>query len=327
MPYSVACKSVIYLLVLFFLPRAEANLDNTCILDKFRTATDETTVAEIRESCAIETVGTKTTRDTVPGAVEERIASEKALERQSWSVTPHRSNYFLGVTKNSSFNYQPFSDDPDMSEFKEEEMKFQISLKFPLWYSPFGISGDLYAAYSNQSWWQAYSTDISQPFREVNHEPEVFMRFPTEFDLLGLNIPIIDIGFSHQSNGRSEPLSRSWNRLYANFVFERNNFAMSVKPWIILGDSKDNPDIDEFMGHGELRFAYRWNDNIFGAMLRNNLQTDENRSGVELSWSYPVTDHLRIYTQYYYGYGESLIDYNARTNRFGIGVALNDYLQ
>ena len=50
---------------------------------------------------------------------------------------------------------------------------------------------------------------------------------------------------------------------------------------------------------------------------------------LELSWSFPVFDYpyLKGYLQYFYGYGESLIDYNARTNRFGIGVALNDYLQ
>ena len=77
MPYIVACKSVVYLLALLFLPRAEASLDNACILDKFRTATDETTVAEIRQSCTIETVGTQAASNAVPGVVEERIATEK----------------------------------------------------------------------------------------------------------------------------------------------------------------------------------------------------------------------------------------------------------
>ena len=102
---------------------------------------------------------------------------------------------------------------------------------------------------------------------------------------------------------------------------------MSVKPWLILGESADNPDIEDFMGHGEIRAAFRWRKNVFSGMLRNNFRGSDNRNGLELSWNHPLTDHLRLYAQYYNGYGESLIDYNASTNRFGIGVALNDYLR
>jgi phospholipase A1 len=47
---------------------------------------------------------------------------------------------------------------------------------------------------------------------------------------------------------------------------------------------------------------------------------------VQLTWSYPILGNLRFYAQYFNGYGESLIDYNAHTERLGIGVALNDLL-
>ncbi|WP_417653488.1 phospholipase A, partial [Escherichia coli] len=38
----------------------------------------------------------------------------------------------------------------------------------------------------------------------------------------------------------------------------------------------------------------------------------------------PVTKHVRLYTQVYSGYGESLIDYNFNQTRVGVGVMLND---
>ncbi len=46
--------------------------------------------------------------------------------------------------------------------------------------------------------------------------------------------------------------------------------------------------------------------------------------GAEVGVSYPITKHVRFYTQVYSGYGESLIDYNFNQTRVGVGVMLND---
>ena len=47
---------------------------------------------------------------------------------------------------------------------------------------------------------------------------------------------------------------------------------------------------------------------------------------VELNYSYPIWGGLRLYLQYFNGYGDGLIYYNEHTNRIGIGIALNDLL-
>jgi phospholipase A1 len=63
-------------------------------------------------------------------------------------------------------------------------------------------------------------------------------------------------------------------------------------------------------------------------MSRNNLESGFDKGAVELSWSFPLWDYpfLKGYVQYFYGYGESLIDYNNRVNKIGLGISLSDWL-
>ena len=63
-------------------------------------------------------------------------------------------------------------------------------------------------------------------------------------------------------------------------------------------------------------------------MSRNNLESGFDRGAVEAGWSFPLGNYpyLKGYIQYFYGYGESLIDYDRRVNRIGIGISLNDWL-
>ena len=143
-------------------------------------------------------------------------------------------------------------------------------------------------------------------------------------------MPQLRFGLVHQSNGRAKPLSRSWDRLYAEFLFERNNWVLSFKPWYRFPEDSskdDNPDIEKYLGNFEFGVLRQGSNSSTSIMLRNNLRKD-NKGAVELSWSSPIRDSndMHLFLQYFYGYGESLIDYDAVSNRFSIGLRLNSLL-
>jgi phospholipase A1/A2 len=215
--------------------------------------------------------------------------------------------------------------------FDSYEAQYQISVKTPLAVDLFEKDIILYSGYTNRSFWQVFNSDLSSPFRETNHEPELWIQNNRSTSVLGFKNRVNMLGVSHQSNGQSGVLSRSWNRVYVNFAFEKEAFVFAIKLWNRFNENietDDNPDITEFMGHGEIRVIYKSNNHTVNFMSRNNIESEFDRGALELSWSFPVGKRkdLRGYIQVFSGYGESLIDYNQSVNRIGFGVSLSDWL-
>ncbi|MEE9912218.1 MAG: phospholipase A [Deltaproteobacteria bacterium] len=281
--------------------------------------------------------------------------------RNSYVLRPYRMNYFLPIAYNSSPNDETNLEYDAAAKAQFNEAKFQLSLKAKVWEDVFqgplqgaydrikGVQGvDVWIAYTQLCFWQLYNSAFSSPFRDINYEPELLINLRTDYEIFGLKGRFVQVGFNHQSNGRSKPLSRSWNRIVANIGLERNNFGLELKTWYRLPedeDKDDNPDLTRYMGYGELRAFYIWEKQRFAVMLRNNLRQN-NLGAVQLDWSIPpitlgrllmgsfvpeatlskyLTDKLSLYVQYFNGYGEGLMDYNKSINRISVGFMIAEW--
>ncbi|MFT6270958.1 MAG: phospholipase A1 [Alphaproteobacteria bacterium] len=339
--FTLLCNLVVILSIVFrCASAAQTNAEmDVCLLKALKSEQKDTTIEQLRDLCA-----TEQEPEIKQGLITKRILAERQSEFDAYVITPHKMNYILPISVTDGVNFDAYSDFGQWAENLEDaESKFQISFKVPLNHKSMLIEGDgLYAGFTLQSWWQVYSQNISKPFRETNYQPEVFYIAPLKWSPLGSNTGI-GFGFEHQSNGRSQLLSRSWNRLYFTMFMEKGNFAMALRPWWrlpeddkipqfaedgtqlpFLDDGDDNPDIGDYMGHFELSMAYAWDDYELSFRGRQNFA--KHRGGAELGFTFPLLGKLRGYFQYTAGYGESLIDYNYSQQRIGIGFALTNAL-
>lgn len=264
--------------------------------------------------------------DSYRSAIDRRAELERRTHNNRFSITPHRPTYVLPLTYNARPNTEPYRAVP-APEAERVEIKFQFSFKILLEKGLLGGS-DLAFGYTQVSFWQAYNGDYSSPFRETNHEPELMLSFPTGFSMFGWRNRFVSLVLNHQSNGRGDPLSRSWNRVILETVMERGRNYLSLRPWWRLPEDPeedDNPEIERYLGNFELRALREVGRQTFGLMLRNNLRGD-NRGALQLEWTFPLRGRLQGYAQYFAGYGESLIDYNHYGHRLGVGVMLVNWL-
>ncbi|MCB2019201.1 MAG: phospholipase A, partial [Burkholderiaceae bacterium] len=264
-------------------------------------------------------------KDTTLSKVWELDAADK---QAPFRLLTYKANYLLPARYSTSPNTLPHSPNPNNTvttplDLDSTEAKFQLSVRLKAADNLFGDNGALWFGYTQQSNWQVYNASQSRPFRETDYEPEAILSFRTDADVLGWRWRLLNFGFVHQSNGRSDPLSRSWNRVYAQFGLERGDFTLLVQPWYRLPESAsndDNPDIQDYMGSGELRLIYANAGHALSAQARYSFSG--NAGGLKLEWAFPLIDQLKGYLQITSGYGESLIDYNHKQNTIGLGLLL-----
>lgn len=267
-------------------------------------------------------------------ALKEEVDASR--EDNRFLILPYRTNYILPVTydnrpRSQAYGLDPVTENGDSVEFDNFESKIQISLKSQLAKGPLGDNSSVWVAYTQLSLWQVYNDKLSSPFREINYEPEMYIQFIDPFEYFGLRNTVSTLGINHQSNGRTEPTSRSWNRIMGSLYWGDENYVVGIQLWWRIpekGKDDDNPDIHRYMGYGKLFSSRRYGRNTWSLTLTNNLRREDNLGSVQFDWSFPLgfTPRLKGYIQYFNGYGETLIDYNHSVNRISLGVLLTDWL-
>jgi phospholipase A1 len=94
--------------------------------------------------------------------------------------------------------------------------------------------------------------------------------------------------------------------------------------WIRLPESKaqdDNSDIFDYMGTGEIHFQ-----KFSGIHTYEIIMPLAIKPGAELRYSYPWQDNLRWFFNLRFGYGHSLIEYDQKITRVGMGITLEIFL-
>lgn len=269
--------------------------------------------------------------DIISKTYSQRWELDSIDKKGTFRLVSYKSIYVAPTRWTSNPNEKPQSENPTNSatetiDYDIVEVKFQLSLKTKLLQSIFWGKGDLWVGYTQIAHWQIYNEALSRPFREINYEPEIIFKYPLHIKAFTGEFKSIGVSFTHQSNGRELPYSRSWNRIIFDLSYEIDSWIVSVRPWIRLSDGEkdDNPAITDYIGDGELNLSYSYNRHQFYTVITHPFNQFQGGS-VQLNYIFPIKGHVRGHLQAFQGYGETLIDYNNKQTTIGIGVSFANW--
>ena len=249
------------------------------------------------------------------------------------TIRPHLPMYVMPLWYNATPNYDIHSPTQDHVRASKDSLqhldsKLQISMKTKLAQDVFDTNADVWLGYTQQSYWQVYNGKYSRPFRSSDYQPEIFLTQPIKGNLPGNgSLRVLGAGLVHESNGQSDPLSRSWNRIYAMAGTEWGKLTVIPRLWLIANENSkdsDNPDIGDYMGYGDVRWLYSLNDqSTVGGVMRYNPST--NKGAIQVDYAYPLKGGMKAILQVFHGYGENIQDYNHKSTNVGIGIMFNDF--
>lgn len=272
----------------------------------------------------------------VPTAMTKFWELTPTDKRGTFTLRTYLPNFALPLHYSSSINRAPGSPTQSTStrngNYRRLEAKVQVSLRAKVAEDILLPNADLWFAYTQQALWQVWNHQDSAPFRSIDYQPEAIYVVPVPQQLGtlpgGWHWRMVQLGLAHQSNGQSDPLSRSWNRVYLGTAFERGEFGLQLRAHHRLKESAssdNNPDLTRYIGNTEVMASWLPGRSTASLTWRSNMKSWR-RGSLQLDVTHPVDSAkpagLRWYLQVFTGYGETLLDYNHRQTSIGAGLTL-----
>lgn len=213
------------------------------------------------------------------------------------------------------------------------EVKFQLSLKYQI--TKHDVVSDMaffnpalsnwYFGYTQKSFWSIQRT--SAPFREINFSPEFFKEIHFSDDNED-GFKFLRFGlYQHESTGEAGVGSHGWNTTYLEPVFKYGEVTLAPKVWVPAfflakkHTAPDNPDIFEYLGYTDIKAFYEPNKSWHHSLSYRQGKVAK-RFGVQWQTEYALSSsNAKVFMQYWAGYGESLKDYNVKTNGLVVGFS------
>ena len=218
--------------------------------------------------------------------------------------------------------------------YQDKEWIVQFSFKkkiFPL----------LFFAYSQKMFWQTSDRINSRPFREINYNPELFIEGSNFLSIARLRLGLTE----HESNGDRQRYdkngkivndSRTWDRSYLYGQEQITPYLqLGLKLWVVTSPRTDeyrayfddNPDMQQYMGSGEVTIDLAYDPLTLTLMFRHGWREKTETVRIDARWPLSTfwearESSLELHGQYFSGYGDSLRDYDRKVTRFALGMTL-----
>lgn len=181
------------------------------------------------------------------------------------------------------------------------DVKYQLSLRLNILRNMGGKHWDLFVSYSQVSVWSLYAR--SSPFYDNIYAPGISAYHPViKGDRL---IGEMQMGIEHQSNGKDDETSRSFNYAYFTYAQHLGNFTVQAKVRAGFGYVEDDiRDMHRYYGFGHIASTYRTSNGLFAAGLVVNPCDYFRKCNITAEAFLRLGRNLHapyFFVQYYYG--------------------------
>lgn len=189
----------------------------------------------------------------------------------------------------------------------------------------------VYIGFTQKLFWNLFTESL--PFKDINYNPSIFYRMKlNEQSYLEI------IGIEHESNGRGDLDSRSWNRTGLRYLtYDRMSNGMEnqwdLQFWIPVFPSRENKDLAAYRGIYDLSYtltgilgpSYLMSELTLRLYPGGKWYIDPSKGGQEITFKMRGKGKwffANIVAQIFHGYGENMLNYSERSfgARIGFGI-------